>query len=80
MSMKVITSYNDEDFSEVSEMFYNNFMPDDWDYIIIGEDPHEVGDLAIRLRIFSYNMKEIEMIDPMTNWKVDMWVAVTYHS
>jgi len=80
MSMKVITSYNDEDFSEVSEMFYNNFSPDDWDYMIIGEDPREVGDLAYTLKVYDYTMKEIEMIDPMTNWKVNMWVAVTYHS
>ena len=80
MSMKVITCHNDEDFSEVSEMFYNNFMPDDWDYIIIGEDIGEVEDLAYKLKVYDYTLKEIEMIDPMTNWKVNMWVAVTYHS
>ncbi len=80
MSVKVITSYNDEDFSEVSEMFYNNFMPDDWDYMIIGEDIREVEDLAYKLKVYDYILNEIEMIDPMTNWKVNMWVAVTYHS
>jgi hypothetical protein len=80
MSVKVITSYNDEDFSEVSEMFYNSFSPDDWDYMIIGEDIREVEDLAYKLKVYDYTLKEIEMIDPMTNWKVNMWVAVTYHS
>jgi hypothetical protein len=80
MSVKVITRWNDEDFLEVSEMFYNNFMPDDWDYMIIGEDIREVEDLAYKLKDYDYTMKKIEMIDPMTNWKVNMWVAVTYHS
>lgn len=80
MSVKVITSQNDVDFSEVSEMFYNNFMPDDWDYVIIGEDLREVEDLAYKLKIYDFVMKEIEMVDPVSNMKVDMWVAVTYHS
>jgi hypothetical protein len=51
MSVKVITSYNDEDFSEVSEMFYNNFSPDDWDYMIIGEDIREVEKMNLILAL-----------------------------
>lgn len=80
MSVKVITSWNDEDFSEVSDMFYNNFTPDDWDYMIIGEDLREVEDLAYKLKVYDYTMKYVEMIDSMPNMKVDVWVAVTYHS
>ncbi len=80
MSVKVITNSNEEDFAEVSDVFYNNFMPDDWDYIIIGDNYTEVADLADKLKVCDCVVKEIEMIDSMTNWNVEMWVAVTYHS
>lgn len=80
MSIKVICGYNDEEWNSVSEMFYENFNPDDWDYIIIGEDKQQVEDMAYKLQVCDYEIKEIKTVDPMTNWEVDQWVAVTYHS
>ena len=77
MSVNVITSWNDEDFEEFSEMFYNNFSPDDWDYLIIGDSKNEVEHLAYTLHVCSYDMKEISGI---ANWSDAKWVAVTYHS
>lgn len=70
MSVKVITNGNDLDFSDVSGVFYNNFSPDDWDYMIVGTDRNEVDTIAYLLHVFKYNMKHVD----------DVWVAVTYHS
>jgi hypothetical protein len=80
MAIKIVYSNNDEDFAEISDMFYNNFNPDDWDYVIIGEDRREVDDMAYKLQVCDYEIKEVKITDPMTNWIVDTWVAVTYHS
>lgn len=79
MSIKIICGYNDAEWDSVSDMFYENFNPDDWDYIIIGEDQHQVEDMAYRLQVCGCEVKSIKMVDPMTNWTVDQWVAVTYH-
>ena len=80
MSVTVINSSNEEDFEEIGNLFYNHFSPDDWDYVIMGEDKNEVEDLAYKLQIFDYKIEPIPMKDPMTNWDIVKWVAVTYHS
>ena len=69
MSVKIIT-YNDPEWESYSDLFYNNFDPDDWDYLIIGDDKYTVELLAEKLYIFNYDMKEID----------GSWAAVTYHS
>jgi hypothetical protein len=70
MSIKIICGYNDTEWDSVSGMFYNNFNPDDWDYIIIGQDKQQVEDMAYKLQVCDYKIKEVGL----------MWVAVTYHS
>ena len=80
MSIKIICGDNDAEWDSVRDMFYENFSPDDWDYIIIGEDRHQVEDMAYRLEVCSFQIKEVKAVDPMTNWTIDQWVAVTYHS
>ena len=69
MSVKIIT-YNDSEWQSYSDLFYNNFDPDDWDYLIIGDDKYTVELLAEKLYVFNYDMKEID----------GRWTAVTYHS
>ena len=69
MSVKIIT-YNDSEWQSYSDLFYNNFDPDDWDYLIIGDDKYTVELLVEKLYIFNYDMKEID----------GRWTAVTYHS
>jgi hypothetical protein len=70
MSVKIIIGYRDPNFEDVQQMFYDNFSPDDWDHIIIGDDGEQVEDLARRLAIFESVLKHID----------GKWVAVTYHS
>lgn len=72
MTIYVINGYEDPGFSKVQEMFYNNFTPDDWDYIIVGGeyDYFEVEKIARALKVCDYQIKEIG----------NMHVAVTYHS
>lgn len=70
MSIKIICGYNDAEWDSVSDMFYENFNPDDWDYIIIGKDKQQVEDMAYKLQVCDYEIKEVGL----------MWVAVTYHS
>jgi hypothetical protein len=75
MSVKVITSHNEADFSgEIANLFYNHFDPDDWDYVLIGEDKNEVDDLAYKLQVYDYKINPIPFDDGVVRW-----VAVTYH-
>lgn len=70
MSVKVIVGCNDEEWDIVSNTFYNNFNPDDWDYIIVGKSEQEVDDMSYKLEV-SY--REIKKLG-------DSFWAVTYHS
>lgn len=70
MSIKIICGYTDTEWETHSDMFYNNFNPDDWDYIIVGQDKQQVEDMAYKLQVCDYTVKNIG----------DQWVAVTYHS
>ena len=70
MTVSVVQGYNDQGFEGVRELFYENFPPDDWDYIITGTDEHEVRSLASRL----------EVCDSCVQLIAGQWVAVTYHS
>lgn len=70
MAIKIVCGYNDEEWDSVKDMFYKNFNPDDWDYIIIGSDEYQVKDMAYKLQVCDFEAKEIGL----------MWVAVTYHS
>jgi hypothetical protein len=69
MSIKIITSYEDPEF-KLYENYFWKFSPDDWDYIIIGENSHEVESIAEKLYVCDYQMKEFD----------NLYVAVTYHS
>jgi hypothetical protein len=73
MSVKVIT-FQSSDFDEYVHVFHNWFEPDDWDYIIVGDDQDEVERLASRLTLSDHEMKYISIGDQF------MYVAVTYHS
>lgn len=70
MAIKIICGYNDSEWAAHADMFYDNFTPDDWDYIIIGEQQGPVEDMAYKLQVCDYTVKNIG----------DQWVAVTYHS
>jgi hypothetical protein len=71
MSVKVICGYNDAEFTdEMQDMLYEHFSPDDWDYIVIGDDINEVDGVAYTLSIFEYKIKEIG----------GKFFSVTYHS
>lgn len=69
MSVKIIVGYNDEEWESISAVFYNNFNPDDWDYIIIGKSEKEVDDISYK---FMDTYREVEEINGL------FW-AVTYH-
>ena len=70
MSVLVVSGYRDKEFKEYEDLFYENFNPDDWDYLIIGEDQNEVQNLAWRLEVCDSELKQVGSV----------WVAVTYHS
>jgi hypothetical protein len=70
MSVTVINGYRDTAWPHFENVFYENFNPDDWDYMIIGMDEVEVRDMASRLTVCDNHVKQIGF----------MWVAVTYHS
>jgi len=70
MSVLVVSGYRDSEFEEYKDLFYENFNPDDWDYIIIGEDENEVKNMAWGLEVCDSEIKKIGSV----------WVAVTYHS
>lgn len=69
MAVKVIAGYDDPEFN-IYENYFWAFTPDDWDYMIIGESKSEVENLAEKLKIFDYTIKQF----------TDRWIAVTYHS
>jgi hypothetical protein len=70
MAIKIVCGYNDPEWDSVKDMFYDNFDPDDWDYIIIGSNKQQVEDMAYKLQVCDYRVREIN----------EQWVAVTYHS
>jgi hypothetical protein len=70
MSIKIISSYEDPEWEAYEKMFYDNFNPDDWDYIIEGSDKYGVTDIAEKLYVCDFEIKQIG----------DKWVAVTYHA
>lgn len=69
MAVKVIIGRNDPEFSSYEDQF-QHFCPDDWDYMIIGDNRTEVEDLADILGRYDFNMLKFD----------DLWIAVTYHS
>lgn len=70
MSIKIIAGYNDSEWDQYEKVFYENFLPDDWDYIIEGDHADEVRHMAMRLYVCDYTVKQIG----------DKWMAVTYHA
>lgn len=70
MSVKVYAGQSDPNFQEVQEDFYNNFSPDDVDFIILGNQD-EVYVMALRLEVCDHQM--VELAD-------GSWMAVTYHA
>ena len=69
MAIKIITGYNDPEFP-IYENYLGSFDPDDWDYMIIGENEFEVTELANKLKVFDSNIKKVG----------NNYIAVTYHS
>ena len=69
MTVKVVFGWNDPEFHIYENVFWN-FTPDDWDYMIIGENQYEVERIAERMQVCDYQIKQIG----------DRWIAVTYHS
>lgn len=70
MAMKIIDGYDDPEWESYKDLFYENFNPDDWDYIIEGNDEFSVDALASKLMVCDYDVKKIG----------DKFYAVTYHS
>lgn len=70
MAVKIIAGYKDLEFDSYQDLFYANFDPDDWDYIIEGESELEVDSMAMKLYVCDYQIKKIG----------DKFYAVTYHS
>ena len=69
MSVKVIIGYNDPDYP-IYQNYISAFNPDDWDYIIVGDNKNEVENIAEKLYVCDYQIKQF----------IDRWIAVTYHS
>lgn len=71
-NMIVIESYNDPLFPEWEDRFYNNFNPDDWDFILIHKSKAKVEATAAKLHPHAchVSMKKVD----------NVWMAVTYHS
>lgn len=69
MAIKIVVGYDDPEFP-IYENYFWSFCPDDWDYMIIGDKHSDVADLAEKLMIFDYTIKQFP----------DRWIAVTYHS
>lgn len=70
MSVKIIAGYNDPEFDDHADKFYGNFCPDDWDYIVIGDEEYTVDCIAYKLAVMDYEKKQIGE---------EYW-AVCYHS
>lgn len=70
MAVKIIIGYDDSEWKAVSDTFYNNFIPDDWDYIVIGKNIDEVDTICSRLYICDYKIVDING---------EFW-GVTYHA
>lgn len=70
MAVQVVNGYKDSMWDVVKDMFYANFNPDDWDYIVMGYDEQEVREMAQKMTVCDNDVKQIGV----------MWVAVTYHS
>ena len=70
MAIRICYDDNDPMFKEYEDRFYNNFTPDDWDYIIVGPHPFVVEMIAQKLTTCDYQIKIVG----------DEAIAVTYHS
>jgi hypothetical protein len=73
MATRIITDYCDEEFNTIEEVFYSNFSPDDWDYIIVGDNAYTVDEIALKLKgnlATDYQVKEFS----------GSFIAVIYHS
>jgi hypothetical protein len=70
MAIKIIAGYNDSEWDQYENVFYENFNPDDWDYIIEGDNESEVVMIAEKLYVCDFKTKKIG----------DKWIAVTYHA
>lgn len=77
MAVTVIRNGNDADFEKVMDILYDYFAPDDWDYIIFGDDYDEVVSLADMLHVCSFSSARV--LAPKSECN-DKWMAVTYHS
>jgi hypothetical protein len=69
-TVKVVEGKNDPEFILYEKDFYSNFIPDDWDYIVVGSNRSVVENVASQLAVLDYDIKPI----------VNAWMAVTYHS
>ena len=70
MAMKIICGYNDPEWEAYSNLFYENFNPDDWDYIIEGDNEFDVVMIAEKLYVCDFDTQKIGA----------KFYAVTYHA
>jgi hypothetical protein len=75
-NIRVIETYNDPGFSNIEVDFYNNFIPDDWSYIMVSERPNmrkstiEKAIRATHPRACDFQFAKV----------AGRWMAVSYHS
>ena len=71
MAIKIIVGYNDSEYDAYEKLFHDNFSPDDWGFIIEGDNEFDVEYIASKLTLGDCStMKKIG----------DKFYAVTYHS
>lgn len=70
MATKIIVGYNDSEYDAYMKLFHDNFNPDDWDFIIEGDNEFDVEYIASKLMLYDYSTKKIG----------NKFYAVTYHS
>jgi hypothetical protein len=72
-AMQIHSDLNDPD---VARAFYENFMPDDWDNIVISEHKWIVDAFCEATYVCDFHVKEVQIV-----WyDHPMWIGVTYHS
>lgn len=60
--------------SELAEVFYSNFNPDDWDFIVISDSKEMVDVVCNSLFVCDFDVKYVQLKGE------HVWMGVTYHS
>lgn len=59
---------------ELAEVFYSNFAPDDWDFIVISDNKDMVEVVCNSLFVCDFDVKYVCLEGE------HVWMGVTYHS